>query len=310
VLLQQLHRARPDDVAVSHALGNLYYDSGMVSLYAFDDPETAVRSFAAGISTFQGLSESQPEAAIWRYRLAVLKGQAQVTAYRFLQRPAAARESNRQALALFEDLVREEPGNGSWAHGLGWELIRQGELALEAADLETAVQAFERSTEVQAALVARTTGPHVAWLNGLASAFESLAKVRSKLGALAPALAAAESAFETLKRTFVAGENFNEVFYAPDLATFSLMVVELRSQQGDIEGARQILAEIAPFIERIDEAEIEGAGERETFIEARQRLRALQAKLGPPSGPPFPSKGDAAEGPADAPTVFATLAAP
>ncbi len=277
-ILQDLLGARPDDIDISYALGELQYTLGMLMLYSLGDAETAVRELEAGTAVFRNLAARQPEASIWRYRLAVLQGQGLVTAYSDLERLPEAQTANREALAILDVLVREEPSNSKWAHGLGWELIREGNLALEIGDLARAVRALQRSVEVQRALVARTTGPHLAWLDGLATAYEGLAEVQSRRGEVAEALSAAEAALATQRQ--IVGQDVKEAFHQLSLASSCVMVGELRGQHGDIAGAREALAETSVILGQIDEADVEGSFLQELLTQIEQRLDVSSRSLG------------------------------
>jgi tetratricopeptide (TPR) repeat protein len=197
-----------------------------------------------------------------------------------LQRLDDSRAANREALALFEVLVRDQPDNSRWAFGLGWELIRQGRLADRAGDLDTAAQAFRRSAEVQAALLKGATGQSdIGWLDGLATAHGDLAEVESRRGRLAAALQAAESSLAIRQRMIEVSEDL--AFDHACLASESALVGELRWRRGDVGGASQALQEAEATLEQIDGMEIEEPAVLERLAATRQRLGKLAQDLGP-----------------------------
>ncbi len=266
--------AHPDVAAVRHALGDAHYSLGLLAFHSRGDAAAAAREFGAGVAVYRTLAASQPEASVWRYRLAVLLGQGLASVYEELDRLPEAREANREALEIFEVLVREEPSNGRWAHALGWELIRRGNLARAGGgDLETAVRAFERSVEVQEELIARTRGAHTAWLDGLASAYEALGEVHSERGDRAAALTAAEGSLAARQR--ISGDDGASPFFSTYLATAGVLVAELRSGSGDVEGALEALDAAIEAMARIDAEKIEEPYARLQHADTARRLEAL-----------------------------------
>jgi serine/threonine protein kinase len=272
-MLGDLRRDRPQDLEVSHVLGDTRYNLGLLELYARQDLTAAIRWLEAGTAVFQELADKQPEASIWRYRLAVLKGQGLVTAYRDSHRLAEAQAANREALGLLETLVREEPTNTRWRHGYAWELIRQAGIARKVDDLDLAASAYRRSAEVHTDLLARATGPNNAWLDGLANAYEGLADVEARRGALDAALAAAEAALAGRRRITV--ELADVDYLQTMLALTAVTVGELHSRLNDVAGARDAGIEAAALLEPIDESQVGDAVVLEMLLDARRRAAHL-----------------------------------
>ncbi|MEM7353948.1 MAG: serine/threonine-protein kinase [Acidobacteriota bacterium] len=277
-MLEELRRLRPDNVEIRHALGEAHYGSGMTALHWLGDAQAAARAFEAGAAIFRTLATSEPEASLWRYRLAVLQGQGLATAYRITQRLDDAQVANLEALALYEDLVNEQTDNSRWAYGLGWELIRRGRLANLAGDPDAAAGAWRRSIEIQEALLARRTGQtDVNWLNGLATAHSELAALESRRGHLVTALDAAEAALALRRRIVEVSED--HAYDHTTLASAGVLVSELRWRGGDDGGSRRALAEARSTLTQIDGVEVEEPAVLEKLVATRQRLGELEREL-------------------------------
>ncbi len=296
-MLRELRREQPEDVEVSHVLGNTRHSLGLLEMYGRHDLAAATLQFEAGAAVFQDLADRQPEASIWRYRLAVLKGQGLTAVYRESGRLAEARLANREALGLFETLVREEPTNTRWAHAFGWELIRQAGLARRADDLDVAAAASQRSIAVHTDLLARATGPYTAWLDGLANAYEGLVDVETRRGAFAAALVAAEGALDARRR--ITAELADVAYYQTALALAAVEVGELHRRLGDLASAREAGFEASAFLESLSETKIGDPFVLEMLRDARRRsldlMRTQDPSPRPSPGPPStPIRGEGA----------------
>ncbi|MEM9557425.1 MAG: serine/threonine-protein kinase [Acidobacteriota bacterium] len=237
-----LRRDDPTDAEVLHVVGTAHYQLGLVWLYSIDDPQRAIEHLEAGVDVYRALAASQPEASLWRFRLAVLLGQGKTAAYREVGRLDDARAANAEALALYEVLVREDPTNGRWAHALGWELVRRGMLATLADEVDTAVSAYRRAVEVHQSLLDRTASPHAGWLEGLAMAQLSLAEARAARGQYALAIDDARAALAS-RRILVADAD-DQPYYLADLGEALLLIAEILVDLGAPDVAREPIAEL------------------------------------------------------------------
>lgn len=275
-ILQDLLRAAPDDLEVRRQIGEAHYLAGLLAMGSWNDPVAAIRAYEAGIEVFRDLSEMQPDSVTWRLRLAVLQGQGLATAYRYLDRLVEAQEASSAALALFDRLVLEEPGNNRWAHSLCWELLRQGELAALLGLPEEAIAAYRRAAQSQSALVARTTGNHTDWLDALAIAHGELAAALIDIEQYQEAWTAAENALVTRRR--ISAEEEASPYYQISLAAAGLAVVDLRDRHGDGESARDLLADMGAILDQVARGEIKNAYDRSLLDSATTRFADLTAR--------------------------------
>lgn len=279
-MLGKLDRAHPGDPEIRHGIGEAHYQAGLLAMFSRGDTKAALHSFERAAEVFRALAHDQPGSATWRYRLAVSLGQGIAASDYDLERLTEAQRANQEALALYEGLTREEPRNNRWAHGLGWELIRQGSIAWGLGDPETADRAYRRSAEVQAALLARTTGSHTVWLDGLAIAYAARAEILTELGRSAEAIEAATAAIAARReiRDHDEGNLDNRVY----LASLGEQVASLRFERGDLSGARDALDAAGRAIAQVADAEVEAPDVREELQATRSGIAALSERLDHP----------------------------
>ena len=276
-LLQRLAEVRPKSVEVRRALAEQHLASGLLELYSLDRPEVAAVELEQGVAIYRRLVESRPEAALWRYRLAVLLGQGLSTAYRRLGRLDDARAVNFEALSLFESLVRQEQGNSRWVHGYGWELYRQGDLAETSGDLDTSVAAFRRSVEVHSSLLERAAGPAlVNWWFATAAALRGVADVELKRGRPSAAIENAEASWEMRRK--VVDEDIAEAADPVHLVEAGVFVAELRHRSGNLEAAAEAVERARKDLANI--AELRSEMDLEEYLaEIRERLVIVESFL-------------------------------
>ena len=273
-ILRELNRLLPDDLDTLKALADLHYGSGLLNLFSLDDPQTAVAELEQGATILRELTAEHPDASLWRYRLAVVIGQGLVDAYRALDRLHEAEAANREALAILDVLVRQEPAHNRWAHALGWELIRAGSLAQQVGDLEAAAHAYQRSVDVHKAVLERSTGrPNTSWLNGLAMAYDSLADAEERQGRFTAALDAAHSS-QTVRRQALESDERSAILRI-DLATTVVHVGELQRRLGNTDGVDQAVTEAQTLLAGMDESLLDEAFLREQLHYTRLDLQQL-----------------------------------
>ncbi len=251
--LVELQRENPEDVAIQDELGYAHYVMGLFQMFSLEDQVAALREFGKASEIYQALVARQPEALLWQQRLATQKGQGLASIYLNLQRLPEAHDANAEALALLEELVQREPGNHNWRHGLAWELIRRGEISWALGDTDEAFQAFARSAQVQARLVAGTTTAHPTWMDGLAVAYEAQADIRAESGNAVEALELMEFAFETRRQIVAIEESSDDDRIS--LVITATQVAQLRGECNDSLGAHQALREAISTLDQVQRGE-------------------------------------------------------
>ena len=270
--LVELHNQHPEDVATLEQLGNGHYVMGLFQAYSLEDSQAALGEFKQASEIFQTLLARQPDALLWQQRLATQKGQGLAATYFDLGRLAEARHANAEALTLIEELVQQEPGNHNWAHGLAWELIRRGEIYWDQGDTDEALRSFQRSEQVQAKLLASTTSPNPAWMDGLAVAYEFQSDILAESGDSLAALELMESVWTTRQEIAAIEESgpIEKIYRALSAS----QVAQLRSECNDSQGAREALREAAATLERVQQ---EGSLEPSVRAELESALTEVES---------------------------------
>ena len=251
--LAELQREAPEEVAIQAELGYAHYVMGLFQMFSEQDSAAALREFEKASEIYQELVVREPEALLWQQRLATQEGQGLSAAYVDLGRLPEAQAANAEALALLEELVRREPGNHNWGHGLAWELIRRGDISFAMGDTDEALQAFERSARVQAQLVASATPPNPSWLDALAVAYEAQSGIRVQLGEADVALELIETALATRRQIVDIAES--SATDKISLATTAIEVAQLRGECHDPQGAHEALRAATATLNQLQRAE-------------------------------------------------------
>ena len=160
------------------------------------DPQLAANSLAVLADTVRSLVQSGDDLATAGDRNAAARAfvQAGVT----LRVVAGAREevlhAYHKALAIYEQLLRDDPGNPRWLANISVTNKRIGDVLVEAGDREAARAAYRKSFVIDERLAADDPD-NAEWQNGLAISYSKLGDMLIDAGEREAALVAYRKSF-------------------------------------------------------------------------------------------------------------------
>ncbi len=240
---RKLAEEHPSDHSVHRGLANVLSDLGWRRFWRAGRAAEAATAFGQERATYQRLLANGSAGAVDRDSLAYSESNL-AAALTALGQLSEARACCDRAIALREDLVKDDPKNGDYAEGLAEALLRSGAVRSAAGDPAGAAADWRRATTLYAihppsgerAIILACCHGSLAGLTGLADAGVTAAEAKSH----------ADQAMAILRQEVAAG------YRDADLLRVEPGLAPLRSR----EDFRSMMMDLAfpaePFAVRVD----------------------------------------------------------